>query len=238
MDEFMSSSNNTIISCSNITKRFSSRGKQIDVLCDISFSVKAGQIIVIQGRSGTGKSTLLQILAGLERLDSGQIVIEGKHIEKLSSEKLAILRRQTIGFIFQNFNLIPSWTALENVEAALINTKISRDERRKRACELLDELDMADRVDHLPSELSIGQQQRVAIARALINTPKIVFADEPTGDVDPQTAESIFRQLVGIVRKYQSSLIICTHGDLHRQMADRLYLLENGKITEQKLGSN
>lgn len=234
----MDNSNNTIISCSNITKCFSSRGKQIDVLRDISFSAKAGQIIVIQGRSGTGKSTLLQILAGLERPTSGQIKVQANHIEKLGSEKLATLRRQNIGFIFQNFNLIPSWTAQENVEAALIHNTLSRNDRRKKACELLAELGIADRADHLPSELSIGQQQRVAIARALINTPKIVFADEPTGDVDPETAEAIFQQLVGIVRKHQSSLIICTHGNFPTEMADKLYILDDGKITEQNLANN
>jgi putative ABC transport system ATP-binding protein len=234
----MSSLNNTIISCSNITKRFLSRGKQTDVLCDISFSVKAGQIIVIQGRSGTGKSTLLQILAGLETPSSGQITIQGEQVEKLSSEKLAILRRQTVGFIFQNFNLIPSWTAYENVEAALIHTTLSKNERRQKVRELLDELGMADRTDYLPSELSIGQQQRVAIARALINTPKIVFADEPTGDVDPETAKSILEHLVGIVRRHQSSLIVCTHGEFPQEMADKLYILDDGKITEQKLGDN
>jgi putative ABC transport system ATP-binding protein len=228
--------NDNIISCSNVTKHFNSGSKRTDVLNDVAFSSQAGEIVLIQGRSGTGKSTLLRILAGLERPSSGRVEIAGESIEKLSSAKLARLRSRTIGYIFQNFNLIPSWTALENVEAALISTNLSRNERRQKAGEWLAELGLADRTDHLPSELSIGQQQRVAIARALINTPKIVFADEPSGDVDSETANSIIDCLVNLVRQRRTTLIVCTHGIFPQEIADRLYILKQGKITEQNLG--
>ncbi len=228
---------NTVISCSNVSKFFTSRGKRTEVLSNITFSVKAGEIVLIRGRSGSGKTTLLQILAGLDRPSSGSVEITGKFIDKLSSAKLAQLRRQNIGFIFQNFNLLPSWTALENVEAALIHTKLTRDERIRKAHELLGELGLADRVDHLPSELSLGQQQRVAVARALINTPKIVFADEPTGDVDSEIAAVIIESLVNLVRSRKASLVVCTHGDFPQEMADRVYILEEGKIIGQQQGA-
>jgi putative ABC transport system ATP-binding protein len=225
--------NDTIISCSDITKCFVSRGKRTEVLSGVTFSVQAGQIVLIRGRSGTGKTTLLQILAGLDKSDSGSVEIAGLSIDKLGSKKLTQLRRDNIGFIFQNFNLLPSWTAVENVEAALVHTKLSRFERHKKARELLGELGLSDRVDYLPSELSIGQQQRVAVARALVNNPRIVFADEPTGDVDKETAGAVIESMVNLVRRHRASLVVCTHGDFPRKTADREYLLDEGKIVEQ-----
>lgn len=226
--------NNITISCSDISKCFVTRGKRTEVLSNINFSVKAGEIVLIRGKSGAGKTTLLHILAGLERPSSGNVEIAGQSINRLGSAKLAQLRSESIGFIFQNFNLLPSWTAGENVEAALIHTKITKSERNRKARELLGELDLADRVDHLPTELSLGQQQRVAVARALINTPKIVFADEPTGDVDSENAATIIESLVSLVRRNKASLVICTHGDFPQDIADRLYVLDDGKMIEQQ----
>ena len=220
----------TILSCSHITKRFVSRGRTTDVFSDVSLVVQKGQIVVIGGRSGTGKSTLLQILAGLDRPTTGRVEIAGRSIEDLSPGQLADLRRQTLGFIFQSFNLIPSWTAGQNVEAALIHTPMTRPQRNRKVQEMLERLELGDRIDHLPSELSVGQQQRVAIARALIHSPAIVFADEPTGDVDPQTAKSIMDCLVGLVRANGTSLIVCTHGEFAPETADHHYLLQDGKI--------
>jgi putative ABC transport system ATP-binding protein len=223
----------TILSCSHITKRFVSRGKITDVLCDISLAVCKGRIVVIQGRSGTGKSTFLQILAGLDRPTAGRVEIAGRSIEALSAAELAQLRSQTIGFIFQNFNLIPSWTAGQNVEAALIHTRLTRLERRRKVHDMLEKLELADRIDYLPSELSVGQQQRVAIARALIHAPALVFADEPTGDVDPDTARAITACLVGLVRDKGATLIICTHGEVPPEVADEHYILHDGKMSSR-----
>jgi putative ABC transport system ATP-binding protein len=222
----------TVLSCSHITKRFVSRGRTTDVLSDVSLAVRRGQIVVIRGRSGTGKSTLLQILAGLDRPTAGRVEIAGRTLEDLRAGELAVLRRQTLGFIFQNFNLIPSWTAGQNVEAALIHTPLTRSERHRKAHEMIERLEFGDRIDHLPSELSIGQQQRVAIARALVHSPAIVFADEPTGDVDPQTAQSIQDCLVGLVRANGTSLILCTHGEFAPETADQTYHLQDGKIRD------
>jgi putative ABC transport system ATP-binding protein len=220
----------TVLSCSHITKRFVSRGRTTDVLSDISLAIQEGQIVVIRGRSGTGKSTLLQILAGLDHPTAGRVEIAGRTLEDLSTGELADLRRQTIGFIFQSFNLIPSWTAGQNVEAALIHTPLTRSERHRKVREMLERLELGDRIDHLPSELSVGQQQRVAIARALVHRPAIVFADEPTGDVDPETARAIMDCLVCLVRGNRTAFIVCTHGEFIPETADQHYLLQDGRI--------
>ncbi len=221
-----------VLTCFHITKRFTSRGRTTDVLNDVSLAVQRGQIVMIGGRSGTGKSTLLQILAGLDRPTSGHVEIAGRSLEDLGAGELAVLRRQTIGFIFQNFNLIPSWTAGQNVEAALIHTRLTRTQRSRKVREMLEQLELGDRIDHLPFELSVGQQQRVAIARALVHGPAVVFADEPTGDVDPQTAKAIQDCLVGLVRSHGTTLIVCTHGEFAPKAADQTYLLHDGKIRE------
>ncbi len=222
--------NDTVLTCSHITKCFTSRGRTAEVLRDVSLTIGRGKIVVIRGRSGTGKSTLLQILAGLDRPTAGDVEIAGRSIEDLNAGELAVLRRQTIGFIFQNFNLIPSWTAGQNVEAALIHTPLTRSQRHRKVREMLERLELGDRIDYLPSELSVGQQQRVAIARALIHEPAIVFADEPTGDVDPDTAGAIMDCLVGMVRANGTSLIVCTHGEFVPETADQPYLLRDGRM--------
>jgi len=220
----------TILSCSHVTKRFVSRGRTTDVLSDVSMAVHKGQIVVICGRSGTGKSTLLQILAGLDCPTAGRVEIAGRSLEDLSARELAVLRRQTLGFIFQNFNLIPSWTAGQNVEAALIHAQLTRAQRSQKVRDILERLELSDRIDYLPSELSVGQQQRVAIARALVHGPAIVFADEPTGDVDPETAKAIQDCLVGLVRANGTTLVVCTHGEFAPETADQTYLLQDGKL--------
>jgi ABC-type lipoprotein export system ATPase subunit len=226
------------LSCTHIARRFSSRGKITDVLRDVSLTVREGQIVVIQGRSGSGKSTLLQLLAGLDRPTAGSVEIAGRPLGDLSAGELAVLRRQTIGFIFQSFNLIPSWTAGQNVEAALIHTTLSRPVRKQKAREILEKLELGERIDHLPSELSVGQQQRVAVARALIHGPAIVFADEPTGDVDPETARAIMDCLVGLVRGNRTTFIVCTHGEFAVEAADQNYLLQDGSIAPISYQSN
>lgn len=186
--------------------------------------------MVIRGRSGSGKSTLLQILAGLDNPTEGRVKIAGRTLEDLGTGDLTILRRQTIGFIFQSFNLIPSWTAGQNVEAALIHTPLTRSERHRRVCGMLEKLELRDRIGHLPSELSAGQQQRVAIARALVHSPAIVFADEPTGDVDAEIAQAITDCLDRLVRENQTAFIVCTHGEFTPQTVDQHLLLREGKI--------
>jgi ABC-type lipoprotein export system ATPase subunit len=220
-----------VLACRDLQKSFVSRGRKINVLNGVNLTVKAGEIVVICGKSGAGKSTCLQILAGLDRPSAGSVTLDGINIESLSNNKLALMRREHIGIIFQHSNLLPSWTAIENVEAALYHQCLSRKIRRERAMALLGKLGLSDRWKHLPSELSAGEQQRVAIGRALINDPRIIFADEPTGDVDPQTAGEIVELLAKSVRTRGACLVIVTHGTFLRGVADRWLTLAEGVIT-------
>jgi ABC-type lipoprotein export system ATPase subunit len=221
-----------VLACRDLHKSFVSRGRKIDVLNGINLTVKAGEIVVVCGKSGAGKSTCLQILAGLDRPSAGTVTFDRTTLESLSSSNLARMRREHMGIIFQHSNLLPSWTALENIEAVLYHRRLSRKIRRERAMTLLCNLGLGDRWKHLPSELSAGEQQRVAIARALINDPSVIFADEPTGDVDPQTAGEIVELLVHYVRARGSSLVLVTHGTFPRGVADRCLTLANGVLSE------
>jgi len=222
--------NEILLKCEGLTKNFYVKQREIQVLKGIDLSVNKGEIVVISGKSGTGKSTLLWILGGLERPTSGKLVFEGRFIDELSNEDLAILRRRKFGIIFQNFNLLPSWTAFENVEAAMLHTGISKSARKEKAKALLGELGLSDRFDNLPSELSIGQQQRVAIARAIANEPSLIFADEPTGDVDPETATEIIDHLIQPVKEKTVTLIVTTHGAFPLDIADRVFYMKDGKL--------
>jgi putative ABC transport system ATP-binding protein len=219
-----------ILECRDVHKSFFIRGKEIAVLKGIDFSVKKSEIVVITGKSGTGKSTLLGLLAGLEPPNSGSIIFEGKNLEKMNNEELAMLRRKKIGIIFQSFNLLSSWTAYENVEGALINSGLPKIERRAKIEKLLAELGLADRMDNLPAELSVGQQQRVAVARTLINEPLLILADEPTGDVDPETGKEIMERLIAPVRKRGTAMALVTHGDSFKDTADRVFRLAEGRL--------
>lgn len=216
-----------------LKKSFFLGGKEIPVFSEIEFSFEKGKVIVIVGRSGVGKSTLLGILGGLDRQSSGSVTFENKSLEKMTNEELAILRREKIGIIFQNFNLLTSWTAAENVEAVLMHTGIDPAERRKKVEVLLTELGLGDRLENLPSELSVGQQQRVAIARTLANEPTLILADEPTGDVDPETAEEIIEMLLKPVKERGVTLIVATHGTFPLNRADKVFELKDRKLTEK-----
>lgn len=226
-----------VLKCSNLEKAFKVRGKDIAVLKRISFSVLPGEIVTITGRSGEGKSVLLWLLSGLDKPDAGEIRFKEQSLTNLSNSALAQLRRNEIGMIFQNFNLVESWTALENVESALRHCGLNLDKQREKAVEVLEELGLGDRLDNLPAELSIGQQQRVAIARTLINEPELIIADEPTGDVDPETAAEIIDLLVAPVKERGATLIVATHGNFPLRAAHRVLILKNGSLTETSLPS-
>ena len=220
-----------ILKCENIVKKFAARQGDIEILKDINFSVNKGEIAIIKGKSGAGKSTLLWILAGIERANSGKIIFEGRLLDEMSNQELAVLRRKEIGIIFQNFNLIPSWTAFENVESALIHSGMSKQDRAEKVYSLLNEFELPNRIDNLPSELSIGQQQRVAIARAIANEPSIIIADEPTGELDPETAAEIITHLNRLVKDKSITLIIATHGTYPLDSADRIFQLSDGVLS-------
>ncbi len=224
---------NPILKCSNITRSFTIRGKQIEVLKGINLELFPGELVVISGRSGEGKTVFQWILSGIDTPTSGEILFEGIPYNKLSHEEISNIRREKIGLIFQNFNLIPSWTALENVESALLNSRLSPVDRTRKAVAMLQQMELGERLDNLPVELSEGQQQRVAIARALINGPTLIIADEPTGNVDDETAKDMLNILMPYIRDKKASMVVTTHGiftGMH--LADRIYNLKNGLLTE------
>jgi putative ABC transport system ATP-binding protein len=223
-----------LLTCTDLKKDYSINGKNTTVLKGISFSVKKGEVVVITGKSGAGKSTLMGILGGLARPTSGSLAIENRETERLSSQELSLMRRGKIGIIFQNFNLIPSWTAFENVEAALMHQGLTKSSRREKVKKLLDDLGIADKGDFLPSELSAGQQQRVAVARALANEPVLLLADEPTGELDVETSRKIIHYLIAPVRKNGAALIVATHGVFPLGVADRILALKDGIIQTRR----
>lgn len=222
-----------LLECRRLAKSYAVKGDRIAVLKEISFTMAGGEIAVIRGKSGAGKSTLLEILGGLARPDSGEIWFENRRIKNASRKELTFLRRRKIGIVFQNFNLIPSWTAFENVEAALLHTGLSKSNRHKKVHGLLRNLGLDGKIHYLPSELSIGQQQRVAIARALANEPELILADEPTGEVDAETAQEIIDHLIWTVKRKGTSLIVATHGTFPLGIADRVLHLNGGTIEEE-----
>lgn len=215
-----------------LSKTFFTRNTEVKVFSDVSFTLNTGEVMVITGRSGEGKSTLLGILSGLEKANSGRILFQGQEMTNMSLAQLAELRASSIGMIFQSFNLIPTWTALENVEAVLMHRGISASDRKERATIILTELGLKDRLGNLPGELSVGQQQRVAVARTLINDPVLILADEPTGDVDPETAAEILSLLLPRVKNSGTAMIIATHGSFDTKHAKRVLNLKNQQLVE------
>ncbi len=214
--------------CRKVTKSFQLRKKTLHVLKGVDFEIFPGEIGLIKGRSGQGKSTLLWLMAGIDVPDSGEVIYDNTSYQELSSNEIAYLRRNKIGLIFQNFNLISSWTAEENIASALAHGPLSTDERKNRVHQLMNYMDLVNCSNNLPSELSIGQQQRVALARALIHHPLLILADEPTGNVDDETAQYLISYLETYVKEKQASMIITTHGSYQGQKYDRFLTLENG----------
>ena len=198
---------------------------------DVSLSVPSGEFLALLGSSGSGKSTLLNLIAGLDRPSSGSVIAHGQDLSKMSSLELARYRRQTVGMVFQSFNLLPRMTLEENVELPLRLAEVDRSERSTRVREALQRVGLEKRIGHRPSELSGGEQQRTAIARALVNRPKILLADEPTGNLDSATGESILTLLREIQRNPGMTIIMVTHErTLAERFADRLAVMGDGQL--------
>ena len=204
----------------------------VQAVAGVDLSIGRGEYVSVVGASGSGKTTLLQLLGTLDRPSGGTLQFEGRDTSRLSDSELADLRQQTLGFIFQQFNLIPTLTARQNVEAALAPSGIGSDERRDRARTLLDRVGLADRVDHLPSQLSGGEQQRVAIARALANDPDVLLADEPTGNLDSATSQEIIDLLRRLSRTEGLSIVLVTHDPAIAGGADRVVRMSDGRVVE------
>lgn len=215
-----------MIEAKNIHKSF---GK-LHVLKGVDLTVEKGEVVSIVGKSGAGKSTLLHILGTLDLADKGQIAIGGKEFQKFSEKELAKFRNENIGFVFQFHHLLPEFNAVENVCMPSFIQKKSGEAIEKRAKELLDYLGLAERLDHKPNQLSGGEQQRVAIARALMNNPAVVFADEPTGNLDSATSDELHQLIFQLRKDFNQTFIIVTHNDELAQMSDRIFEMEDGKI--------
>lgn len=196
----------------------------------VNLTVDEGQFLVIEGASGSGKSTLLQLLGGLDRPTSGKVIFERQDLGALPDGKLADLRLRAFGFVFQQFNLIPTLTAGENVEAAIAPMGVNGRKQRARTLELLTEVGLADRVRHLPSQLSGGEQQRDAIARALVNDPRVILADEPTGNLDSSTGEEIVRLLMSLSSKRGKTVVLVTHDRAVAEQAPRVLHMRDGAM--------
>jgi len=214
----------------DVRKTFKRGPTEVHALDGVDLMVGEGEFLAVQGPTGQGKSTLLLLLGGLDRPTSGRVLFEGRDLAKLQEAELAPLRASAFGFVFQTFNLIPTLTAQENVETALVAARIPVSERRALALEVLDDLGMADRAAHLPSELSGGQQQRVAIARALVKQPRVLLADEPTGNLDEQTRDEIVGLLEQLWRDRGITLVVVTHDSAVARRAQQRAVIENGRV--------
>jgi putative ABC transport system ATP-binding protein len=216
-----------------LTKEFKSGDDTVHVLSDISFALEAGSSCAIVGPSGSGKTTLIAICAGLERPSSGKVVFDGTPLHEASEEKLARIRNESVGFIFQSFQLLPSLTALENV---MVPAEIAGERMvRASALELLGRVGLRNRMYHYPAQLSGGEQQRVAIARAFMNQPKILFADEPTGNLDGETAQSIIKLVFDLNKMNGTTLILVTHDRELTEQANRVISLRAGHIVSDRI---
>ncbi len=224
-----------ILSSENINKSYQSTKKnKLEVLKSISFEIEANRISVIVGASGAGKSTLLHLLGGLDRPDSGKVFYEQKNIFDFNNDKLAKFRNENMGFVFQFHHLLPEFTAMENVSIPQMIKGISLKSASENSLKLLEIVGLRDRTEHKPAELSGGEQQRVAVARALANNPKIIFADEPTGNLDSANSESIHKLLFDLRDNFKKTFVIVTHNPELMKLADVIFEIKDGVIRQNK----
>ncbi len=219
-----------ILSVKDLGKTYKSGNRSLTVLDQVNFDIEAGETLAIVGPSGSGKTTLLGLCAGLDSASTGSVQLNGKALERLSEDERAAVRNQDVGFIFQNFQLLPTLTALENVMVPLELKK--RKDAREKALELLQKVGLGDRATHYPTQLSGGEQQRVSIARAFANEPKILFADEPTGNLDTETGEMIEKLIFDLNKEKGTTLVLVTHDPELAAKTQRIIHIKGGKIQE------
>lgn len=216
----------------DLKKYYTVGGNSVHALDGVNFEVKQGDFVCIAGRSGSGKSTLLNLLAGLEPPTEGNVIVRGKHLESMDEEERTRFRRRHIGFVFQSYNNLPQYTALENVALPLAVRGIEKEKRNQLARDALCRVGLEEHLEHRPSELSGGQQQRVSIARAIITEPSIVLADEPTGNLDSRTGVEIMELLCGLFRERNTTFLISSHDPQMEYYTDRIIRFKDGKIEE------
>ena len=221
----------SILDLQNVSKTYQSGSRKLTVLDQVTFSIQAGETIAIVGPSGSGKTTLLGLCAGLDSSSTGSVVLNGESLEKLNEDQRAAVRNRDVGFIFQNFQLLPTLTALENVMVPLELKK--RTNAKEKAMELLDKVGLKDRATHYPTQLSGGEQQRVSIARAFANAPKILFADEPTGNLDTETGAMIENLIFDLNKEQGTTLVLVTHDLELAAKTQRIVHIKGGKIQEE-----
>jgi putative ABC transport system ATP-binding protein len=222
----------TVLEAQNLTKTYAIGDREIPVLGDVSFSVSAGEFLVVAGASGSGKTTLLTLLSGLDRPTAGSVWIEGTDITHLSEDELAPFRNETMGFVFQSFHLVPSLNALENV---MFPAELRKDpDAPEKAASLMERVGLSNRRDNFPHQLSGGEKQRVALCRALINDPRIIFADEPTGNLDSENSAAILKLMLDLRQERGATLVMVTHSPEIAATADRTVTLKDGRITGEQ----
>ncbi|MBM4388839.1 MAG: ABC transporter ATP-binding protein [Deltaproteobacteria bacterium] len=226
-----------MIQISNLNKTYQSGSVQVEALKDVSFSLEQGEFAAIIGPSGSGKSTLMGILGCLDRATSGAYLLDGTDVNSLSDNELSEIRNRKIGFVFQSFNLLPRMSALANVELPLIYSGAGIGRRREAATEALEKVDLAKRATHKPSELSGGETQRVAIARAIINSPRIILADEPTGNLDTKTGSDILRLFRKLNSDFSVTVVIVTHDMNIAKNCNRILSLLDGRLVDDAISS-
>ncbi len=225
-------STENIIEIKNVKKIYRMGKERICAVDDVSFTICKGEFCCLFGASGSGKSTLLNLMAGIEKLTSGQIIIKGKNIHRMSEKNLAKFRQNNLGFVFQSYNLMNSMTALENVELPLIFKRVAGKRRKRMAKDILVKVGLGPRLKHKPKEMSGGQQQRVGIARAFVGKPEIVFADEPTGNLDSKTSREVMELIREISKTNRQTIVMVTHDRRLADYADKIIHILDGKIEQ------
>jgi putative ABC transport system ATP-binding protein len=220
---------NNIVTVNRLTKTLGN----IRIIDHVSFNIEKGEFLAVQGPSGSGKTTLIGLLAGLEKADEGNIVVADKELTSMTEDELAIFRRYNVGFVFQSFNLIATLNVVENIALPLFPEHISRKDMFERARKVAKAVGLHERLDHYPNELSGGEQQRVAIARSLINEPKLIFADEPTGNLDSKTGQMIIELLRKLNSDRRQTVVLVTHDDRIAKESDRIIKLLDGRIAHE-----
>ena len=220
----------SIIETNNLQKHYQVGEVQVPAVDGVNLNIREGEFVCISGRSGSGKSTLLSLLAGLESPTDGEVVILGKHLEQMNEQERGRFRRDRIGFIFQAYNLLPQFSSWENVAVPLEIRGIPLEQRREKAMEALEMVGLRDHAEHRPTELSGGQQQRISIARAIITRPGIVFADEPTGNLDSRTGTEVMSLLTDLFRRWGTTFLVVSHDEDMNRYTDREIRLKDGKI--------